>query len=116
MFLKAFVGVEEPQTELMLHQLKLAPEPQYSGSPPYYRPVYKTTSLLRPCSFKPNVKTIESFYYFEDSVDATTSLLRPGFHGPTVVALTGFHCNFYYETARFKFQFILYHLYTNRPA
>ena len=25
-------------------------------------------------------------------VNATTSLLRPGFYGPTVVALTGFHC------------------------
>ena len=52
----------------------------------------KTTSLLRPYSFKPNVKTIESFYYFKDPVNATTSLLRPGFYGPTVVALTGFHC------------------------
>ena len=27
-----------------------------------------------------------------DTVNATTSLLRPGFYGPTVVALTGFHC------------------------
>ena len=35
--------------------------------------------------------TIESFYYFEDPVNATTSLLRPGFYGPTVVALTGLH-------------------------
>ena len=64
----------------------------YSGTPPYDHPVYKTTSLLRPYSFKTNVKTIESFYYFEDPVNATTSLLRPGFYGPTVVALTGFHC------------------------
>ena len=64
----------------------------YSGTPPYDHPVYKTTSLLRPYSFKPNVKTIESFYYFEDPVNATTSLLRPRFYGPTVVALTGFHC------------------------
>ena len=64
----------------------------YSGTPPYDHPVYKTTSLLRPYSFKPNVKTIESFYYFDDPVNATTSLLRPGFYGPTVVALTGFHC------------------------
>ena len=63
-----------------------------SGTPPYDHPVYKTTSLLRPYSFKPNVKTIESFYYFEDPVNATTSLLRPGFYGPTVVTLTGFHC------------------------
>ena len=61
----------------------------YSGTPPYDHPVYKTTSLLRPYSFKPNVKTIESFYYFEDPVNATTSLLQPGFYGPTVVALTG---------------------------
>ena len=65
---------------------------KYSGTPPYDHPVYKTTSLLRPYSFKPNVKTIESFYYFEDPVNATTSLLRPGFYGPTVVALTGLHC------------------------
>ena len=64
----------------------------YSGTPPYDHPVYKTTSLLRPYSFKPNVKNIESFYYFEDPVNATTSLLRPGFYGPTVVVLTGFHC------------------------
>ena len=49
-------------------------------------------SLLRPYSFKPNIKNIHSFYYFEDPVNATTSLLRPGFYGPTVVALTGFHC------------------------
>ena len=47
----------------------------YSETPPYDHPVYKTTSLLRPYSFKPNVKTIESFYYFEDPVNATTSLL-----------------------------------------
>ena len=60
--------------------------------PPNDHPVYKTTSLLRLYSFKPNVKTIESFYYFEDPVNATTLLLRPGFYGPTVVALTGFHC------------------------
>ena len=65
---------------------------RYSGTPPYDHPVYKTTSLLRPYSFKPNVTTIESFSYFEDPVNATTSLLRPGFYGPTVVALTGFHC------------------------
>ena len=65
----------------------------YSGTPPYDHPVYKTTSLLRPYSFKPNVKTIESFYYFEDPVNATTSLLRPGFYDQTVVALSGFHCN-----------------------
>ena len=48
--------------------------PKYSGTPPYDHLVYKTTSLLRPYSFKPNVKTIESFYYFEDPVNATTSL------------------------------------------
>ena len=45
-----------------------------------------------PYSFKPNVTIIESFYYFEDPVNATTSVLRPGFYGPMVVALTGFHC------------------------
>ena len=65
---------------------------QLNGTPPYDHPVYKTTSLLRPCSFKANIKNIDSFYYFEDPVNATTSLLRPGFYGPTVVALTGFHC------------------------
>ena len=65
----------------------------YSGTSPYDHPVYKTTSLLRPHSFKPNVKTIDSVYYFEDPVNATTSLLRPRFYGPTVVALTGFHCS-----------------------
>ena len=70
----------------------------YSGTPPYDHPVYKTTSLLRPYSFKPNVKIIESFHYFEDPVNASTSLLRPGFYGPTVVALTGFHCSHGNET------------------
>ena len=74
---------------------------QYSGTPPYDHPVYKTTLLLRPYSFKPNVKTIESFYYFEDPVNATTSLLRPGFYGPTVVALTGFHCTWVELVVRF---------------
>ena len=71
--------------------------PCYSGTPPYDHPVYKTTSLLRPYSFKPNVKTIESLYYFEDPVNATTLLLRPGFYGPTVVALTGFHSFVFYD-------------------
>ena len=70
---------------------------KYSGTPPYDHPVYKTTSLLRPYSFKPNVKTIESFSYFEDPVNATTSLLRPGFYGPTVVTLTGFHCSWSHD-------------------
>ena len=65
--------------------------PPYSRTPPYDHPVYKTTFLLRPYSFRPNVKTIEAFYYFVDPVSATTLLLRPGFYGPTVVALTGFH-------------------------
>ena len=66
---------------------------QLQWNPPYDHPVYKTTSLLWPYSFKPNVKTIESFYYFEDPVNRTTSLLRPGFYGPKVVALKGFHCS-----------------------
>ena len=69
---------------------------QYSGTPPYDHPVYKTTSLLRPYSFKPNVKNIDSFYYFEDPVNATTSLLRPGFYGPAVVVLTGLHCKIHH--------------------
>ena len=64
----------------------------YSGPPPYDHPVYKTTLLLRPYSFKPKVKNIDSFYYFEDPINATTLLLRPGFYGPAVVVLTGFHC------------------------
>ena len=64
----------------------------YSGTPPYDHPVFKTTSLLRPYSSKPNVKNIDSFYYFEDPVNVTTSLLWPGFYGPTVVVLTRFHC------------------------
>ena len=42
-------------------------------------------------SFDPNVKITESFYYFDDNVTATTPL-RPGFYGPSVVALTVFHC------------------------
>ena len=70
----------------------------YSETPPYDHPVYKTTSLSRPYSFKPNVKNIESFYYLEDPVNATTSLLRPGFYGPTVVVLTGFHCIIFQES------------------
>ena len=74
---------------------------KYSGTPPYDHPVYKTTSLLRPYSFKPNVKSIESLYYFEDPVNATTSLLRPGFYGPTVVVSTGFHCT---KIIRFLFK------------
>ena len=76
---------------------------EYSGTPPYDHPIYKTTSLLRPYSFKPNVKTIESFYYFEDPANATTSLLRPGFYGPTAVALTGFHCNKSHHTILCKY-------------
>ena len=76
-----------------IHQVTEKSQTVTSVTPPYDHPVYTTTSLLRPYSFKPNVKTIESFYYFDDPVNATTSLLRPGFYGPTVVALTGFHCN-----------------------
>ena len=79
--------------------------PKYSGTPPYDHPVYKTTSLLRPYSFKPNIKNIDSFYYFEDPVNATTSLLRPGFYGPKVVALTGFHCRDYYREKYFGLKF-----------
>ena len=75
-----------------LRYICLRVDVSYSGTSPYDHPVYKTTSLLRPYSFKPNVKTIDSVNYFEDPVNATTSLLRPGFYGPTVVALTGFHC------------------------
>ena len=85
-------GESKPFSRLQLEKFFLLLLKIYSGTPPYDHPVYKTTSLLRPYSFKPNVKTIESFYYFEDPVNATTSLLRPGFYGPTVVELTGFHC------------------------
>ena len=66
-------------------------------------PRLTTTSLLWPYSFKPNVKTIESFYYFEDPVNSTTSLLQPGFYGPTVVTLTGFHCNNQFHLTNFLF-------------
>jgi len=44
----------------------------------------------------PNVKITVSFRCFEDN--ATTLLLRPGFYGPTVVALTWFHCIWTPET------------------
>ena len=43
----------------------------YSGTPPYDHPVYKTTSLLRPYSFKPNVKTLSHFIILK------TPLMRP---------------------------------------
>ena len=86
-FTHAMKPARDTNSEPGLHVVCL-----YSGTPPYDHRVYKTTSLLRPYSFKPNVTTIESFYYFEDPVNATTSLLRPGFYGPTVVALTGFDC------------------------
>ena len=82
--------MRDRMSEIFWHPVTAAS--RYSGTPPYDHPVYKTTSLLRPYSFKPNVKAIESFYYFDDPVNATTSLLRPGFYGPTVVALSGFHC------------------------
>ena len=90
------VGLFPENDETYAGTDELCQKLSYSGTPPYDHPVYKTTSLLRPYSFKPNVKTIESFYYFDDPVNATTSLLRPGFYGPTVVALTGFHCNTIY--------------------
>ena len=61
----------------------------YSGTPPYDYPVYKTTSLLRPYSFKAKVQNIDSFYYFKDPVNATTSLLRPGFYGPNGGRING---------------------------
>ena len=79
-------------------------EKEYSGTPPYDHPVYKTTSLLRPYSFKPKVKNIDSFSYFEDPVNATTSLLRPGFYGPTVVILMGFHCMWFFQRCVFFVQ------------
>ena len=44
--------------------------------------------------YDPKVKITESFYYFEDPVNATTSLLRTGFYDPTVVDLRGFHCTY----------------------
>ena len=66
-------------------------------------PCLTTTLFIRPPryyghnSFKPKVKNIDSFYYFEDPIYATTSLLQPGFYGPTVVVLTGFHCITFWE-------------------
>ena len=73
----SYLGLEE---DLPLHlkaglknSIQESTNLSYSGTPPYDHPVYKTTSLLRPYSFKPNVTTIESFYCFEDPVNATTS-------------------------------------------
>ena len=44
----------------------------YSGTPPYDHPVYMTTSLLRPYSFKPKVKkTLTHFIILK------TPLMRP---------------------------------------
>ena len=64
----------------LLAQLRLtckSPEVKWIDTQwnPALRPprFYKNTSLLQPYSFKPKVKTIESFYYFEDPVNATTS-------------------------------------------
>ena len=57
---------------------------------------YENTLFIRPpgyydyYSFDPNIKITESFYYFEDPVDASFLLLQPGFYGPMVVALTEF--------------------------
>ena len=65
---------------------------EYSRILPYNHPIYTTTLLLWPYSFNPNLKITESFYYFEDLINATLSLLWPGFYGPTEVALMGFHC------------------------
>ena len=42
--------------------------------------------------FNQNLYFIESFYYFQDPINATTLLLRPVFYGPTVVALMELHC------------------------
>ena len=92
--------VQPEQSSRVISVLNIA---WYSGTPPYEHPVYKTTSLLRPYSFKPNVKTFESFYFFEDPVNATTSLLRPGFYGPTVVALTGLYKKTVYSVAWIQF-------------
>ena len=58
-------------------------------------PRLTTTPFIRPPRYYGHIlsnQTIDSVYYIEDPVNATTSLLRPGFYGPTVVALTGFHC------------------------
>ena len=65
---------------------------EYSGIPPYNHPVYTTTSLLRPYSFNPNLKITESFYCFEDPINAATLLFRPGFYGPTLFTVKGSHC------------------------
>ena len=55
-------------------------------------PRLMTTSLLRPYSFDPKVKITESFYYFEEPVNAATLLLWPGFFTQRWFVLTGFHC------------------------
>ena len=59
----------------------------YSGTPPYDHPVYKTTSLLRPYSFKPNVKNIDSFIILK------TPLMRPPRHYDENLWPNGGHIN-----------------------
>ena len=44
----------------------------YSGTPPYDHPVYMTTSLLRPYSFKPKVKKTSTHF-----IILKTPLMRP---------------------------------------
>ena len=69
------------------------PTPPPPTPTPNPTPVYTTTSLLQPYSFDRNVKTTESFCYFEYLVNATILLLQSGFYCPMVVASTGFHCS-----------------------
>ena len=54
-----------------------------------------TTLLIRPprcCCCSPEKKLSQIISYLKNSFNTTTQLIRPTFHGPKVVALTGFHC------------------------
>lgn len=55
------------------------------------KPRLVTTPFIRSYSFDPNVKITQSFYNFDDNVNATTPL-RPGFYGPSLVAFAKFPC------------------------
>lgn len=77
-------------------------------------PCLMTTSLIRPpryydhIFFDPNTKITESFYYFEDHVNATTLLLGPGFYSLTVVAFIGFYCTSPFVRKILDWRFLIY--------
>ena len=61
-------------------------------------PRLTTTPLIRPPRYYGHFilaqkkKLSQSFSYLKNPFNTTTSLMTPFFHGPKVVALTGFHC------------------------